>query len=159
MTTPDSRAGDRYDPRAGAQTMKAVVTMGNGGYDKLEYRDVPVPTLGPGEVLLRVLAAGVNNTEINTRLGWYSSTVTTGTEEAPARAESRPRSGRRLERGHAVSLHPGHGLLRPCRRGRPASTGAHRRAGAGARVHAPRGFESMENVWMASDFDGAFASS
>ena len=27
----------------GSKTMKAVVTTGNGGYDKLEYRDVPVP--------------------------------------------------------------------------------------------------------------------
>ena len=54
-------------------TMKAVVTTGNGGYDRLVWCDVPVPAIGPGEVLLRVLAAGVNNTEINTRLGWYSS--------------------------------------------------------------------------------------
>ncbi len=58
--------------------IKAVVTTGNGGYDKLEYGDVPIPTLGPGEVLSKVLAAGVNNTEINTRLGWYSSSVTNG---------------------------------------------------------------------------------
>ena len=56
--------------------MMAVVTTGNGGYDKLEYRKVPVPSPGAGGVLLRVLAAGVNNTEINTRLGWYSSSVT-----------------------------------------------------------------------------------
>ncbi len=71
---------DRFDTSGCESTMKAVVTTGNGGYDKLEYRDVPVPALGPGEVLLQVLAAGVNNTEINTRLGWYSSSVTTGTE-------------------------------------------------------------------------------
>ena len=32
-------------------------------------------------MLLQVLAAGVNNTEINTRLGWYSSAVDIGTEE------------------------------------------------------------------------------
>ncbi len=57
---------DRFDLKGCNATMKAVVTTGNGGYDKLEYRDVPVPTLGPGEVLLQVLAAGVNNTEINT---------------------------------------------------------------------------------------------
>jgi len=56
----------------GGATMKAVVTTGNGGYETLDYRDVPVPVPKPGEVLLQVLAAGVNNTEINTRLGWYS---------------------------------------------------------------------------------------
>ena len=59
--------------------MKAVVTTGNGGYDRLDYRDVPVPVPLPGEVLLQVLAAGVNNTEINTRLGWYSASVSTAT--------------------------------------------------------------------------------
>ncbi|MSZ67878.1 MAG: alcohol dehydrogenase, partial [Actinobacteria bacterium] len=57
--------------------MKAVITTGNGGYDKLVYCDVPMPVVGAGEVLLQVLAAGVNNTEINTRLGWYSSSVIT----------------------------------------------------------------------------------
>ena len=51
-------------------TMMAVMTTGNGGYEKLEYRAVPIPVPGPTEVLLKVLAAGVNNTDINTRLGW-----------------------------------------------------------------------------------------
>ncbi len=60
--------------------MRAIVTTGNGGYDKLDYRDVPVPKLNHGEALLQVLAAGVNNTEINTRMGWYSSRVTTVTK-------------------------------------------------------------------------------
>ena len=68
----------RFDLQPGQPTMKAVVTTGNGGYDKLDYRDVPVPRPGPGEVLLKVLAAGVNNTEINTRLGWYSASVDSG---------------------------------------------------------------------------------
>lgn len=80
-----------------AKTMMAVVTTGNGGYDKLEYRAVPVPEPGPGEVLLRVLAAGVNNTEINTRLGWYSSSVTTDTrataEHQEAHAEQKSDGG------------------------------------------------------------------
>ena len=70
---------DRFDVAGCERTMMAVVTTGNGGYEKLVYREVPVPAPGPGEVLLRVLAAGVNNTEINTRLGWYSSSVTEGT--------------------------------------------------------------------------------
>ncbi len=73
---------DRLNLTNCPNTMKAVVTTGNGGYDKLIYRDVPVPEIGPGEVLIRVLGAGINNTEINTRLGWYSSTVTTSTATA-----------------------------------------------------------------------------
>ena len=71
---------NRFEFKTNQPTMKAVVTTGNGGYEKLEYRDVPIPQISPGEVLLKVLAAGVNNTEINTRLGWYSSSVTGGTE-------------------------------------------------------------------------------
>jgi NADPH:quinone reductase-like Zn-dependent oxidoreductase len=59
------------------ETMAAVVLTGHGGFDKLEYRtDVPVPRPISGEVLIRVSAAGVNNTDINTRIGWYSKGVT-----------------------------------------------------------------------------------
>lgn len=57
-------------------TMAAVLLTGHGGMEKLEYReDVPVPRPGAGEVLIRVAAAGVNNTDINTRIGWYSKGV------------------------------------------------------------------------------------
>ena len=78
---------DRFDPKEGEKTMKAVVTAGNGGYDKLECRVVRLPTLEAGEVLVHVLAAGVNNTEINTRVGWYSSSVTTATDDAASDQE------------------------------------------------------------------------
>ena len=62
MKPPDPR---RFDLLNGQRTMKAVLTTGHGGYERLVYQDVPVPTPGPGEVLLQVLAAGVNNTDIN----------------------------------------------------------------------------------------------
>jgi NADPH:quinone reductase-like Zn-dependent oxidoreductase len=56
--------------------MTAVVLTGYGGFDKLAIRhDIPVPSPGPGEVLIRVGACGVNNTDINTRLGWYAPTA------------------------------------------------------------------------------------
>ena len=151
---------DRFDLTGHTVTMKAVVTIGNGGLDMLEYRDVPVPGPGPGEVLLQVLAAGVNNVEINTRLGSYSSSVTAGTESA-AEAEEReavakddgawsaPTPFPLIQGtdccGRVVEVAPGGDesiigrrvLVRPCMR--------------------PLGFGSMENIWMASDFDGAFA--
>ncbi len=58
-------------------TMAAVYLTGYGDLDRLEYRtDVLVPTPGPNDVLIRVSAAGVNNTDINTRTGWYSRDVT-----------------------------------------------------------------------------------
>jgi NADPH:quinone reductase-like Zn-dependent oxidoreductase len=53
--------------------MAAMLLTGHGGPDKLEWRiDVATPRAGPGEVLIRVGAAGLNNTDINTRIGWYS---------------------------------------------------------------------------------------
>ena len=56
--------------------MTAVVLTGYGGFDKLAiHHAVPVPSPGPGEVLIRVGACGVNNTDINTRLGWYAPTA------------------------------------------------------------------------------------
>jgi NADPH:quinone reductase-like Zn-dependent oxidoreductase len=65
------------------RTMKAVLLKGNGGFEQLEYRDdIPVPEPLAGEVLIRVGAAGVNNTDINTRIGWYSKSVIEGTTSA-----------------------------------------------------------------------------
>jgi len=63
--------------------MSGVLLKGHGGFEQLEYReDIPVPVPGPGEVLIRVGAAGVNNTDINTRIGWYSKSVTAATATA-----------------------------------------------------------------------------
>ncbi|WP_421847472.1 alcohol dehydrogenase family protein [Novosphingobium sp.] len=63
-------------------TMSAVLLTGNGGFECLSYRtDVPVPQPRAGEVLVRVGASGVNNTDINTRIAWYSKAVTVATEE------------------------------------------------------------------------------
>jgi NADPH:quinone reductase-like Zn-dependent oxidoreductase len=118
--------------------VKAVVTTGNGGFDKLHYREVPMPELGAGEVLIKVLAAGVNNTEINTRLGWYTGggwhiptpfPFIQGTDCCGIVAETFDSADAALV-GKRV-------LVRPCMR--------------------PDGFDSMLNLWMGSDFDGAFA--
>ena len=69
------------------RTMKAVVLKGHGGFEQLEYRDdLPVPMPAAGEVLLRVGAAGVNNTDINTRIGWYSKAVAADTAAAARQA-------------------------------------------------------------------------
>jgi hypothetical protein len=118
--------------------VKAVVTTGNGGFDKLQYREVPLPELDAGEVLIKVLAAGVNNTEINTRLGWYSGggwhiptpfPFIQGTDCCGIVTQT-------FDSAHAALVGK-RVLVRPCMR--------------------PHGFESMLNIWMGSDFDGAFA--
>ncbi|MEO1638520.1 MAG: alcohol dehydrogenase family protein [Pseudomonadota bacterium] len=61
-------------------TMKAMVTMGHGGLEQMVWHeDWPVPEPSVGEVLIRVGACGLNNTDVNTRSGWYSKTVTEAT--------------------------------------------------------------------------------
>jgi NADPH2:quinone reductase len=52
-------------------TMKAVVIAGKGGPDVLELRDVPLPQPGPGEILIKVTAAGVNRPDVMQRQGSY----------------------------------------------------------------------------------------
>jgi alcohol dehydrogenase len=140
--------------------MKAIVTMGTGGYDQLVCKDVPIPEIGQGEVLVKVLAAGVNNTEINTRLGWYSSSVNDSTNEA-SEAKAEPTTPKidggwnnqtpfpliqgtdccglvvNVAKDVDSSLVSKRVLIRPC-----------------IREH---GFGSLDNIWMGSDFDGAFA--
>ena len=61
--------------------MTAVQLTGHGGLETLHYKDdVPTPHPGKGEVLIKVAAAGVNNTDINTRIGWYSKEVKDATD-------------------------------------------------------------------------------
>ena len=61
-------------------TMQAMVLKGHGNIDQLVWReDWPTPQPGPQEVLIRVAACGLNNTDINTRSGWYSKAVTDAT--------------------------------------------------------------------------------
>ncbi len=60
--------------------MSGVHLTGHGGLDKLIYKeDIPVPSPKSGEVLIEIKGAGVNNTDINTRLGWYSKKVKSDT--------------------------------------------------------------------------------
>ena len=62
------------------KTMRAVVLKRHGGLDALEFEaEWPVPEIGPKEVLIKVGACGMNNTDVNTRAGWYSKSVTEAT--------------------------------------------------------------------------------
>lgn len=54
--------------------------MGHGGLEQMVlHEDWPRPEPGKGEVLIRVGACGLNNTDVNTRSGWYSKTVNDAT--------------------------------------------------------------------------------
>ena len=110
-----------------------------------------------GRAVTAAPAAGVNNNEINTRLGWYSSSVTIGTQAAADISAQAPQdggwdgatpfpfiqgtdcSGEVVSSGDAAFSHlvGRRVLVRPC-----------------MRTH---GFGSLDNVWMGSNFDGAFA--
>lgn len=151
---------DRFDPDDGQKTMKAVVTAENGGYDTLECREVSLPSIEPGEVLLQVLAAGVNNTEINTRVGWYSSSVHTGTEDA-AIAEEQLASEKADGGWNETTPFPFIQGTDCCGRiVAVAPDGDESTIGSRVLVRAcmrQSGFASMDNIWMGSDFDGAFA--
>jgi NADPH:quinone reductase-like Zn-dependent oxidoreductase len=126
----------RFDPVPGGRTMTAVVTTGHGGADRLEVREVAVPRLEEGEVLVRVLAAGVNATDVNTRVGWYAGGGWSVQTLFPL-IQGTDCCGVVDEAGASAALLNRRVLVRPCMR--------------------PRGFGSLETVWMGSDFDGAFA--
>ncbi|MBI1494385.1 alcohol dehydrogenase family protein [Rhodobacteraceae bacterium MYP1-1] len=135
--------------------MQAVVTTGTGGYEKLECESVPIPVPGPKEVLVKVLAAGVNNTEINTRLGWYSSSVTGGTGDMSDDGDL-PDGG-----WNGVTPFPFTQGTDCC--GEVVSVGVgcnDDQIGARVLVRScmrKHGFDRLECIWMGSDFDGAFA--
>ena len=62
--------------------MRAVALRGHGGLDQLQYvTDFPLPVPARNEVLVEVAACGMNNTDINTRTGWYSQSVSSATGE------------------------------------------------------------------------------
>ncbi len=137
--------------------MKAVVTTGMGGYEHLQYQDVPVPEVLPGTVLLKVLSAGINATDINTRLGWYDASVTKGTHAVSTNDRKAITEGGWNKKtsfpliqgtdccGLVVSVGSPEDevllarrvLVRPCMR--------------------TSGWGSLETAWLGSDCNGAFA--
>jgi NADPH2:quinone reductase len=78
-------------------TMRAVRNTTHGGPRLLEIHEVPVPTRAPGEVLVRVHAAGVSYPDVLQSRGEYQHRVplpfTIGCEFAGVVAEADPGSG------------------------------------------------------------------
>ncbi|MEM7438465.1 MAG: alcohol dehydrogenase family protein [Pseudomonadota bacterium] len=70
------------------KTMHAMVLTGLGDMDMYDYRtDYPVPQIGADDVLIKVAACGLNNTDVNTRSGWYSKAVSGATTGAALEAD------------------------------------------------------------------------
>ncbi|WP_426302201.1 NAD(P)H-quinone oxidoreductase [Arthrobacter sp. R-11] len=61
--------------------MKAVYISEPGGPEVLEVREVPAPVPGPGEVLIDVVAAGLNRADVQQRRGFYPPPA--GASEVP----------------------------------------------------------------------------
>ena len=63
-----------------AETMRAMVLKHHGDMDALSWEtNWPKPSPQSHEVLIRVAACGLNNTDVNTRSGWYSKSVSQAT--------------------------------------------------------------------------------
>ena len=126
------------------EVMSGVQLTGHGGPERLVWSDrIAVPRPGPGEVLVQVLAAGVNATDINTRVGWYGSG---GTEAGWAGVIDFPRiqgsdlCGRVVAIGAGVEgLAIGARVICPTNQAEPTAEN-------------PQAFRSI-----GSEFDGAFA--
>lgn len=57
--------------RPSPSPMKAIRIQATGGPEVLRYEEIPQPTPGPGQVLIRVEAAGVNYIDTYHRSGLY----------------------------------------------------------------------------------------
>jgi NADPH:quinone reductase len=88
--------------------MKAILVTAFGGPDVLSYADVADPTPGPGEMLIRVRASGVNPVDTYVRSGAYGAFAgkppfIAGTELAGEVVEG-PREGERVYAAQTAGL-------------------------------------------------------
>jgi len=92
--------------------MNAVVIHEHGGVDVLSYETVPVPDVGPNDVLVQVKAAALNHLDLWVREGWPSLQLTMphvlGSDAAGIVVET-GRLVRNVRPGDAVLLAPGWG--------------------------------------------------
>ncbi|KZM50511.1 alcohol dehydrogenase family protein [Labrenzia sp. OB1] len=90
------------------ETMRGIVLTGHGGPEMLQWRtDLPVPRPGTRDVVVRVAAAGVNNTDINTRIGWYSKNAAAEDASWSGRPLTFPRIQGADVCGHVVAVGDG----------------------------------------------------
>ena len=136
--------------------MSGVYLTGHGGLDKLVFKeDIPVPIPKSGEVLIQVKGAGINNTDINTRLGWYSKKITSETNTVEIESDNGswngiPISFPRIQGGDICGniIQVGEGV---------DST----RVGERILVRSMQNSPASKNSWVmqtiGSEFDGGFA--
>ena len=117
--------------------MKAVVFRRHGGPEVLEYADVPDPSCGPGEVLVRVKACSVNHLDLWVRQGIpaYRTTLphisgcdVAGVVERVGTGVTRPALGDRVVLAPGISC----GQCDWCRRGDDNLCASYRIRGSGS---------------------------
>jgi NADPH:quinone reductase-like Zn-dependent oxidoreductase len=123
--------------------MSGVQLTRHGGPEALIWRDdIPVPRPSAGEVLVRVLAAGVNMTDLNTRIGWYGEgrAAGWGGQMVFPRIQGSDLCGRVVALGADVTgFDLGMRVICPTNQ------------------HEPTGENPIAFVSIGSEFDGAFA--
>ena len=99
--------------------MKTIVVRRTGGPEVLELAEQPTPRPGPGEVLVRVEAAGVNFIDIYNRSGVYSRDLPfsageegAGVVEAAGAGVNEPRAGDRVAWASASGSYATHVVAR-----------------------------------------------
>jgi NADPH2:quinone reductase len=99
-------------------SLKAIRIHELGGPDVLRLDEVPVPTPGPGQVLLRVEAVGLNFIEIYQRTGLYKVTVpfilgseAAGTVQAAGSGVSGVRVGDRVVSANVLGAYAEYALV------------------------------------------------
>jgi NADPH2:quinone reductase len=89
--------------------MKAIRIHSHGGPEVLQLEEIPMPDIAPGEVLIRVRAAGVNYLDVYQRTGLYKISLpfTLGMEGAGV--VEKAAAGTALKPGDRVAWtqHPG----------------------------------------------------
>jgi NADPH:quinone reductase len=98
--------------------MKAIRVLAPGGPEALRYEDVAQPSPGPGQVLVRIEAAGVNFVDVYQRTGLYKVPVpfTLGQEAAGVIAAVGPgvagvQVGDRVAYAHALGAYAEHAVV------------------------------------------------
>ncbi|BBY73199.1 NADPH:quinone reductase [Mycolicibacterium parafortuitum] len=77
MSAATSRTADAPAAGTAPAPMRAVIARPNTALTALEVHAVPRPTVIPGEVLIRVSAAGVNPVDVKSRIGRGAATFLT----------------------------------------------------------------------------------
>src|SRR6185369_7815763 len=70
-----TQTSEKPQTRSSVAIMNAVRVHQYGGPEELRYEEVPCPKPGPGEVLIRVRAAGVNPLDWKFRNGFVKDLV------------------------------------------------------------------------------------